>query len=219
MAVQINKESLIKGFKAAGQLVRGQLDYVFLGLLGATTLAVAVFYGTEVTTPAPPVVEPKPVELAPEITADEGDPKSKAYFDVFQMLEAPKPFEQTEFQQLIDFNMFDARAARDAEELHDQAKKRLSDAEAEFEKGNYEEASRLATEALDRAPTMQAATRLIERIKAMTEPEAMEPSAEGGEEAEGDAAEGEAGADGANAEADGADAEAGELEAEENPES
>lgn len=211
MAVEINKETLVKGLKSVGRVVSGQLDFVFLGLLGATTLGVAVFYGSEVTTPDPEVAEPKPKELQAQITAIEGDPTSKAYFDVFKMLEAPKPFGQTEYQQLIDFNMFDARAARDAEELHDQAKKRLSDAEAAFEKGNYEEARRLAEEALERAPTMQAAVRLIERIKAQTEPAGEVGTAEGvdasGEEAAG---EGEAEA--------GAEVKADAGTAEENPE-
>lgn len=216
MAVEVNKETIVKGLKTAWAKISGQLDYVFLALLGGTTLAVAIFYGTEITTPDPPVVEPKPKELTVQITAVEGDPTSKAYFDVFKMLEAPKPFEQTEYQQLIDFNMFDARAARDAEELHDQAKKRLSDAEAAFEKGNYEEARRLAEEALQRAPTMQAAVRLIDRIKAQTEPASEEQAAEGaeGESVPGDQAAEEGGEEAAEA----TEVKTGEADAEENPE-
>jgi hypothetical protein len=170
MAVAINKDSIVRGLKAVGRVITGQVDYVFLGLLGAVTLAVSVFYGTEVTTPIPVVREPKPIQLEPKISAEEGSPASEVYYAVFEMLKPVKPFEDTEYQQLIDFNMFDAKAARDAEELHDEAKKRLNDAEEAFEKGNYDDARRLAQEALDRAPTMQAAVRLIERIEAATAP-------------------------------------------------
>lgn len=179
MAVQLNKDTVLKAFKRMGGVLARQLDFVFLGVLGVVTLVVAIIYASEVTTPTPTVREPKPIELQPKISAKEGDPASEAYYAVFEMLEPPEPFEQTEYQQLIDFNMFDAKAARDAEELHDEAKKRLNDAEEAFEKGNYEAAQRLAEEALDRAPTMQAAVRLLDRIKAATAPPEDETQGEG----------------------------------------
>lgn len=186
MAVQINKDTVAKALKRLGDVLGRQLDYVFLGILGLVTLVVAMIYGSEITTPTPTVTEPKPITLEPKITTKEGDATSEAYFAVFEMIEPPPPFEQTEYQQLIDFNMFDAKAARDAEELHDEAKKRLNDAEDAFEKGNYEAAKRLAEEALDRAPTMQAAVRLIDRIEAATAPseEAGEGDADGEDDGE-----------------------------------
>lgn len=180
MAVEINKDTIVRGIKKLGGLITGQLDYVFVGLLGAVTITVAIFYGSEVTTPMPAVREPQPIQLEPKISAEEGSPASEKFFAVNEMLKPVPSFEDTEYQQLIDFNMFDAKAARDAEELHDEAKKKLNDAEEAFEKGNNEEARRLAQEALDRAPTMQAAVRLIEKIDAATA-----PASETGEGVEG----------------------------------
>lgn len=174
MAVDINKDSIVAGLKKAGGIIAGQLDFVFLGLLGLSTLGVLILYAGEFTTAMPRVTEPSPIKLTPTITVE-----SEVYTQVFEMLDPPPTFEKTEFQQLIDFNMFDARAARDAEELHDEAKKKLNDAEEAFEEGNYERAKTLAQEALERAPTMQAAIRLIERVEAATAPAEGE---EGGED-------------------------------------
>jgi hypothetical protein len=183
MAVQINKDTLTKAAKSAGAYLARQVDYVFLGLLGATLLGIIIVYVGEASTPEPAVIEPKPISPEIKISAEEGHPKSEAYFAVFELIEPVPTLEQTEYQNLIDFNMFDPRAARDAEQLHDEAKQKLMEAESRFDQGNYEEARRLAQEALNQAPMMQAAVRLIESIDARIAANEAEGEADEGEDA------------------------------------
>lgn len=180
MAIEINKETATRVLKSFGAVLGKRMDFVLLGLMGASTLGVALIYLTEASTGVPPVIDPKPKELTPMITAKAGDAKSAAYFAVFDLIKPIKPLDQTDYQALIDFNMFDAKAARDAEQLHDEAKQKLKEAEARFEEGNYSEAKRLAEEAIERSPTMQAAVRLLDQIKAKTAPAEGAAGAEAG---------------------------------------
>jgi predicted S18 family serine protease len=185
MAMKLNKDSILRTLKNTLGALGQRMDYVLLGLLGATTLGVIIFYVSEVSSPVPVVVEPQPRPLMIRISAAEGHPRSGAYFDAFELVEAIEPLDQTEYQNLIDFNMFDPRAARDAEQLHDEAQVKLKEAESRFDQGNYEQARRLAQEALSQAPMMQAAVRLLEKIDARApsqEAEASPPTEEAQEE-------------------------------------
>jgi predicted S18 family serine protease len=188
MAVEINKDTVVKAIKTTAGFLGRQLDFVFLGLMAATSLGVIVFYVSEASTPVPAVDEPKPVVIEIKISAEKDHPKSEVYFSVFNLIDPVEPLDQTEYQNLIDFNMFDPRAARDAEQLHDEAKQKLMEAESRFDQGNYEDARRLAQEALSQAPMMQAAVRLLDKIRAQTEAaEAEAEDAEGEEGSEEDA--------------------------------
>lgn len=123
-------------------------DKLILAGMGVATLVVGFFRLDEMNTAEIPPPEVQQVDLKPIISSKEGAPESEAYFKAISLIENLPPFEQSKYQPLIEFNPFDPKAARDAEDLEKRADEILKLAKNQLDTGDLDGAEARVREAL-----------------------------------------------------------------------
>lgn len=143
-------EKLLKALKL-------HANKLFLGGMGVLLAAQGYLWFDESSTPDPEVVPPTPREVKFAIATDPSivkDPKASqaatANYQILQLIiQTPPEFGQTAFKPLADFNMFDAKAAKNSEQLEKEADKIVEEARGLRAAGKNEEAKAALKRALE----------------------------------------------------------------------
>lgn len=173
---------LLKVWGNIKKLFTQYTDHVLIGLMALMLVVVGVLYFNETTAPQETVKEPEVYTLKRHISTE-----SRLYQSVVASAEPLPELEETTYTQLVKFNIFDAKAARDAEELDRQAAEIYVQAQQQYEAGNYDEARELANRALGLSAHMRQAHELVEKIDLMTRAQEQETTEEAEAAAEGEA--------------------------------
>jgi hypothetical protein len=140
------------------------LDRVLFGSLAGVLACIGLIWLFEQNAAAPGTPEPdrKPIEAA----IRQNDP---AYLYVKFMSETPKRIEETDYAELLNFNMFDAQAVRNAEKLIDSANAAFRQAAEAFAAGDYEQARRFVLTAKSFRADFAPADELLAEIEKILE--------------------------------------------------
>lgn len=147
-------------------LLKKHSDKLFLGALGVDLLMVLFLTMGEKTSPDLPPAEVQAKDPDVQICMDEAKDCSEAYIKAKALLAQHQAFEESKYKPLADFNMFDAKAARDTENLEKRADQAYAEAQVLFDQGKLEEARAKLEEAFKYSYSHKSARNLLEQIEA-----------------------------------------------------
>lgn len=138
-----------------------------LMLVGLAVLAgfVALIRFGEISSVYIPPEKPSTKDPQVFLSSKEGLPTSANYFKVIGLSGQMPPFDQSPFVPLQEFNMFDAKAARDAEELKKRADELLAEAKRSLDAGRLDEAEAKIQEALKTSYRYKPALEMLEQVQ------------------------------------------------------
>lgn len=156
-------------------------DQILVGSMAVLLAIVGYLYYSESTAPVPEVTPPPPVKIKQVIK-----PGATIVQDVEKMGQPLADIGDTTLSAILQINMFDAKAAKSAEEVARQAREKINQAQRAFEGGNLREARTLAQEALEMDKMLTSAKEMITSINEKlgdSAKEAPKPEGEGTPEA------------------------------------
>lgn len=157
---KINTKELAARVAAkAKALWQKHLDRLALAMIGLCLGLVGYMYYVESTAPVPVVTEPKTIKIKQMLALED-----QVVLDIDKMGQPLAEIEDTTLTAIIQINMFDAKAAKSAEQVARQAREKMNEAKREFEQGNLREARTLAQGALEMNQTLTSAKEMIRTI-------------------------------------------------------
>lgn len=164
------KESL----QQFGSKLVEHLDKMLIVAQAIVFLGVAYTYWTESSAPPPSSQAPN---REPLVAFIDTKPGLSAYNTVMLLAGPQKPLDMSDFKDLGNFNMFDAMAVRNADDLQDQARSLVEQAQRAYDEGRLEDSQNLLQQALEISLNYRPAMQLRERMDEDAKQEA-EPAAE-----------------------------------------
>lgn len=168
-----------ESFQNFGAKLVEHLDKILVVAQGIVFLGVGYTYYTESSSQPPPSQLPNRVELKPFIDTKPPEPgQTSDYITVMFLVGPQDPLDESGFKDLGNFNMFDAMAVRDADDLQDQARSLVEQAQRAYDEGRLEDSQNLLQQALEISLNYRPAVQLREQMAEDAKEEA-EPAAEG----------------------------------------
>lgn len=158
--------------------MKKNLDRVLLAAMAGVLVVMMAAYLSERSTPEAEVVREPRGPIESKISSTSFD-----YAYVEFMMEPVAPMEESDYKELLNFNMFDAKAVRNADQVVEEANRKAVPAAAalsRFEQtgadADRDEARRLALEAQEVIPGYPQAQAVLDRLAVLELEAAAEPT-------------------------------------------